>query len=158
MAQITLKHRSDLLKKLNLQPLYRRTTRGLTSWPSRFVSKSCSAFSARAIVKFAAAHSEPLIVATDLNAGDQTMAYAIVTGALADTWREAGWGFGHTFPGGTSPGLVGLFTGGVPIPMWLVRIDYVFHSRHWRAVSARVGPWDGVSDHRPVVAQLTLTR
>ena len=113
---------------------------------------------ARAIVKFAAAHSEPLIVAADLNAGDQTMAYAIVTGALADAWREAGWGFGHTFPGGTSPGLVGLFTGGVPIPMWLVRIDYVFHSRHWRATSASIGPWDGVSDHRPVVAQLALTR
>jgi endonuclease/exonuclease/phosphatase (EEP) superfamily protein YafD len=113
---------------------------------------------AHAIVEFAATHSEPLIVTADFNAGDQSVAYAIVTSALKDAWREAGWGFGHTFPGGISPGLAGLFTAGVPFPMWLVRIDYVFHSRHWQAAAAWTGPWDGASDHRPVVAQLILAK
>jgi endonuclease/exonuclease/phosphatase (EEP) superfamily protein YafD len=37
-----------------------------------------------------------------------------------------------------------------------VRIDYVFYSSHWRAAAARLGPWDGGSDHRPVVAELAL--
>jgi hypothetical protein len=43
------------------------------------------------------------------------------------------------------------------ILMWVLRIDYIFHSRHWQARSARIGPWDGVSDHRPVIATLVLT-
>ena len=42
------------------------------------------------------------------------------------------------------------------VPRWLIRIDYVFHSRHWRAVSARNGRIDGKSDHRPVIATLVL--
>jgi endonuclease/exonuclease/phosphatase (EEP) superfamily protein YafD len=41
--------------------------------------------------------------------------------------------------------------------MWLLRIDYIFHSRDWRTHWARIGPWDGVSDHRPVLARLVLS-
>jgi len=45
---------------------------------------------------------------------------------------------------------------GFDVPRWLVRIDYVFHSRDWRAVAARTGRIDRKSDHRPVIATLVL--
>src|SRR5690606_32794492 len=35
-----------------------------------------------------------------------------------------------------------------------LRIDYVFHSEEWRALDARIRPWDGESDHRPVLVRL----
>jgi len=113
---------------------------------------------AHVVADFVAAYPEPLIAPTDFNANDQTVAYAIITRALVDSWREAGWGLGHTFPGAASYGSSRPSIAGIPVPMWLTRIDYVFHSRHWKAMSAWIGPWDGVSDHRPVVAQLVLTR
>jgi endonuclease/exonuclease/phosphatase family metal-dependent hydrolase len=111
---------------------------------------------ARTIAAFAAAHPIPLIVLGDFNAGDLSSAYGIVTRTLRDAWREAGWGAGNTFPGADSPGSSRRIVAGIPAPMWLVRIDYVFHSDHWRAVSAWIGPWDGFSDHRPVAARLAL--
>ena len=113
---------------------------------------------ARVVADFVAAHPGPLIAPVDFNANDQSRAYAIVTPVLVDSWREAGWGLGHTFPGAASYGSSRPSIAGIPVPMWMARIDYVFHSRHWRATSAWIGPWDGVSDHRPVVAQLVLTR
>ncbi len=113
---------------------------------------------AQTIVAFVAAHPGPLIAAGDLNATDQSTAYAWITRVLRDAWREAGWGLGHTFPGAASPGSSRPTLAGILVPMWLVRIDYVFHSPHWQAVWARLGPWDGRSDHRPVVAQLILIK
>ena len=100
-----------------------------------------------AIADFAAAHSGPLIVLGDFNDVPQSSAYITLTSVLADAWREAGWGLGHTFPA-----LDG------PLPSWWFRIDYIFYSAHWQAVTAELGPWDGYSDHRPVVATLALTR
>jgi len=67
-----------------------------------------------------------------------------------DSFREAGWGLGHTFPA------AGGRYWALPYPSLLVRIDYVFHSRDWKAEAAWVGEWDGQSDHRPVIASLTL--
>jgi endonuclease/exonuclease/phosphatase (EEP) superfamily protein YafD len=37
-----------------------------------------------------------------------------------------------------------------------MRIDYIFHSSHWSTVDAHTAPFDGVSDHRGVVAELKL--
>jgi vancomycin resistance protein VanJ len=113
---------------------------------------------ARALADFAKAHATPLILTGDLNATDQNAAHAIITRTMRDAWREAGWGFGHTFPGeptpergGSRPVLLG-----VPVPTWLVRIDYIFHSDTLETVAARMGPDAGGSDHRPVVATLSL--
>jgi endonuclease/exonuclease/phosphatase family metal-dependent hydrolase len=69
---------------------------------------------------------------------------------------EAGWGVGHTFPGVLSSKSKRLNIAGVDVPTWLIRIDYVFHSSHFHAVEAHIGPWDGYSDHRPVIAKLVL--
>jgi len=114
------------------------------------------AYTAEVIADFARAQQDPTIVLSDFNAGDQSTPYATVTRVLGDAWREGGVGFGHTFPGDRS------FDESRPrvqdwyIPQWLVRIDYVFHSRQWRTIDAHIGPWDGVSDHRPVRATLAL--
>lgn len=108
---------------------------------------------ARAIRDFALAHPEPVLVTTDLNATAQNTAYKIVASTLTDSWMEAGWGPGFSFPGGISRKLIG-----TEVPTWVIRIDYVFHSRHFRAVEAHIGPWDGWSDHRPVVVKLVLLR
>ncbi len=111
---------------------------------------------ARAILDFATSHPGPLLVPIDFNSTDQNVSYAIVTNTLTDAWRTAGRGLGYTFPGANSPGSSRLKIGNIPVPMWLVRIDFVFFSSHFQAVDARIGPWDGFSDHRPVVAQLIL--
>jgi len=111
---------------------------------------------AQMVADFAAQVGTPLIVTADFNATDQSHAYRIVTDQLRDAWREAGWGLGHTFPGGPNPDLPRPTIAGRPIPMWVVRIDYIFCSQDWRAIEARLGIWDGVSDHRPVIAVLEL--
>jgi endonuclease/exonuclease/phosphatase (EEP) superfamily protein YafD len=98
----------------------------------------------------------PVIVVGDLNTGDQSRAYATVAAVLNDAWREAGAGLGHTFPGASIPGSSRPSIMGVRVPMWLIRIDYIFTSDHWRTADAWLGPWDGLSDHRPVMARLVL--
>jgi endonuclease/exonuclease/phosphatase family metal-dependent hydrolase len=45
---------------------------------------------------------------------------------------------------------------GVPVPPWFVRIDYLFTAGEIVCLDASVGPWDGVSDHRAVVATLVV--
>jgi len=111
---------------------------------------------AQQLVALAANNPWPLIVLGDLNATALSTAYAILTEGLMDAWRAAGWGLGHTFPGAASAGSSRPGIAGVPVPMWLVRVDFVFHSTDWQTIAARIGPWDGVSDHRPVVADLFL--
>jgi endonuclease/exonuclease/phosphatase (EEP) superfamily protein YafD len=67
-----------------------------------------------------------------------------------DAYREAGAGFGHTFPAPRDGQRSGL-----PLGLrFTVRLDYVYHSTHFRAIAARVAEWDGGSDHLAVVATL----
>jgi endonuclease/exonuclease/phosphatase (EEP) superfamily protein YafD len=73
---------------------------------------------------------------------------------LIDSWKEVGFGLGHTFPGSDVPGSSRPYLWGVPVPMWLARIDYVFHTSDLQAVSARMASFDGASDHRGVIAVL----
>ena len=108
-------------------------------------------------MNFAASKELPVIVLGDFNTPEQSEAYRIATRTLIDSWREAGWGFGHTFPAPDGSGGSRIFVAGMPLPTWLVRIDYIFHSQHWCALSTRLGPWDGYSDHRPVISELTLS-
>jgi endonuclease/exonuclease/phosphatase (EEP) superfamily protein YafD len=100
----------------------------------------------------------PIIIAGDANSAPLNEATRIITRELRDAWREAGFGLGHTFPGSTIPGSDRPRIGNSNryVPPWLARIDYVFHSKDWVTVSARLAPFDRVSDHRGVIAILKL--
>jgi vancomycin resistance protein VanJ len=110
------------------------------------------------LMAFADSRSEPVIVMGDLNVTDRSAAYREMAASLQDAWVKRGWGFGHTFPGAASPGSSRPTVGGLPVPKWLLRLDYVLCSEHWRVERAWIGQWDGVSDHRPVVARMTYLR
>jgi endonuclease/exonuclease/phosphatase (EEP) superfamily protein YafD len=70
--------------------------------------------------------------------------YAILSTVLRDSFKEAGWGLGHT-----------LYVGSIPVR--LQRVDYIWHTGDLVATDARVGS-DGSSDHRPIVATLQFVR
>ena len=111
---------------------------------------------AQLVTEFTEQVGTPLIVTADFNATDQSYAYYLITRQLNDSWREAGWGLGHTFPGGPIPSLPRPVVAGYLIPTWVARIDYIFYSDDWNAIEAKLGQWDRVSDHRPVIAVLEL--
>jgi len=111
---------------------------------------------AESLAAYAAAQPGPLIAAGDLNATPLNDPYRVIARVLTDAWDAQGRGLGHTFPGALSPGSSRPVLAGVPVPMWLVRIDYIFYSAHFRAINAGFGPWDQVSDHRPIVADLVM--
>jgi endonuclease/exonuclease/phosphatase family metal-dependent hydrolase len=107
--------------------------------------------------------TRPVILAGDMNATEQSAVYGLLAQRLGDSWREAGVGFGHTFPAPVfrmadvpfpapewlkSPG--GLLDR--PTPGGLVRLDYIFHSNELRAAGVRVVNV-GQSDHLAVVAE-----
>lgn len=87
---------------------------------------------------------EPTLLMCDCNLTDTSEAYARLDAFLDDSFREVGWGFGHT-----------LYPSAASIP--LQRIDYVWHSEDFVAVEAFVGQ-EGGSDHLPVVAKLELIK
>lgn len=90
----------------------------------------------------------PFIVAGDFNTSDTAVIYGELRAALRDSFREAGWGPGLTWP-------ADLGDDGLPafLPL-LVRIDYVWHSDHFRALRAETGPRLG-SDHLPLRVSLS---
>ncbi len=104
---------------------------------------------AQAVRGFAEQHPGPLLVVCDGNMADRSREYALLAHTLKDAWREAGWGLGHTWP--TPSGYRGL---GRWLGVRLVRIDYLWYSAHFKGLRAELGPADGFSDHRPVVATL----
>jgi endonuclease/exonuclease/phosphatase (EEP) superfamily protein YafD len=93
----------------------------------------------------------PVIVAGDLNAPEHSQTYALVAARLENAQRAAGTWPGFTYPASTVRLL------GVPA-FPLVRIDHVFYSRHFVALSAEAVADPGGSDHLPVVAVLALRR
>lgn len=112
---------------------------------------------AQALADFTARTPGPLIAAGDANTADITQPYRTIRAAgLQDAWRAAGIGLGGTFPGSTVSGSSRWKIGPWYVPKWLLRIDYVFVSPHWEVRSAQVAQFDGVSDHRGVVAELIL--
>jgi len=99
---------------------------------------------------------DPAILCGDSNTTPLTQAYQILSGELRDAWAEAGFGLGHTFPGSDLPGSSRPRIAGWSVPQWLMRIDYIFVTPGWQVISAHTARFDGVSDHRGVVAVLRL--
>jgi vancomycin resistance protein VanJ len=90
----------------------------------------------------------PFIVAGDFNMSDQADVYRDLAALMRDSYREAGRGLGTSWPAAQSLGFPAL------LPP-LVRIDYIWHSDHFRTIEATRGPYLG-SDHLPVQALLAL--
>lgn len=98
--------------------------------------------------------SSSVIMAGDANMSPLSDAYKIVSAELVDSYRQAGFGFGHTFPGSDIPESDRPQIAGLYVPAWLARIDYIFHSHDWETISSHTAIIDGVSDHRGVVSIL----
>jgi endonuclease/exonuclease/phosphatase (EEP) superfamily protein YafD len=114
---------------------------------------------ARLLADYATAQKRPVILAGDFNTTDRNDSYQILAEHLYDAWEKAGSGLGNTFPGASkqdTPGSSRPDVLGIDAPQWLIRIDYVFCTYDWEAMDARIGPWDGHSDHRPVIAEVAL--
>ncbi|MGQ9887868.1 MAG: endonuclease/exonuclease/phosphatase family protein [Aggregatilineales bacterium] len=104
--------------------------------------------SLRALLDILVQEPLPFIAAGDFNTSDSAIIYGELRAALRDSFREAGWGPGATWP-------AGLGDDGLPafLPP-LVRIDYVWHSADFRALRAETGPPLG-SDHLPLRVSLS---
>jgi vancomycin resistance protein VanJ len=89
------------------------------------------------------AETGPVLVLCDCNMSDQSDAYQTLDKLLDDAFREAGRGMGFTFR----------FRRFLP---FMARIDYVWYSGDFVAMDARTWNDSGSSDHRPVVATLSL--
>lgn len=92
----------------------------------------------------------PVILAGDLNTTKQTTIYRAINKRLHNSHDEVGRGFGFTFP---SAPLQIFFK--IKIPA-MVRIDHIFYSSHFTAISSKTHQYSGGSDHYPVSAELSL--
>jgi len=103
----------------------------------------------RRLFTFLKAERDPYIVTGDFNMSDQTLMYREITQFMGDSFREAGSGFGGSWPNPEVSKIPDF------IPPFM-RIDYIWHSPQFRALHAEQGPKLG-SDHLPLFAKLELT-
>lgn len=105
----------------------------------------------------AATSGRPTVMLGDFNVVDWHANYRrIVRAGLIDAFESVGRGTGETLPKRMARWATsGHPFGKIPLPP-LVRVDYVWLSRHLRPLDAWVGP-DGGSDHLPVLARMVFT-
>jgi endonuclease/exonuclease/phosphatase family metal-dependent hydrolase len=89
----------------------------------------------------------PTVAMGDWNNPDHGPLYREITDGLLDAHREAGRGYGFTFPDDVSH----VLAGGGP---WL-RIDYILASRDWHVADCEVEGDTKGAQHRAVAATLT---
>lgn len=96
----------------------------------------------------------PAVLLTDFNRTGWQAAYRqLRASGLIDAFGTAGRGLGFTLPTRLSHlAYRGHPLGEVPLPP-LLRVDYVWHTAHFRAVDSWIGANAG-SDHLPVLAEL----
>jgi vancomycin resistance protein VanJ len=98
------------------------------------------------VTRHAASTEGFVLILGDFNMGEYARGYSIIAEEFVDAYREAGWGFGFTFPKGLR-----ISERSVPGPF--TRVDYIFHSKNLYANRARVGCGGG-SDHCYVLAEI----
>ncbi len=89
----------------------------------------------------------PLILMGDFNTSDREAAYTQFTPTLRDVYREAGQGFGFTFP---SPRAGGIVVGP------FIRIDYIWASHQFVPLRATTHCQQAGSDHCAVSAEVSF--
>ncbi len=92
--------------------------------------------------RLGATATDPALLLCDCNMSDTSKSYQTLAASWRDSFRERGWGLGHTLK---------FF---LPVP--LQRYDYVWHNDALRVSHFQIGP-DGGSDHLPVIALLHLS-
>jgi len=92
----------------------------------------------------------PVILAGDFNTTEQSQTYKLITEYMNNTHRQAGFGFGFTYPS-----RIYRFKGRIPLPP-LVRIDHIFYNNYFLIHKAATLKESGGSDHLPIVAELFL--
>jgi len=135
-------------------PLPLRPEPRLTLWPNQpfFVSMPF-AFDDRqrnreiaGAVKLLEEERDPFIFGGDFNMNATVPTYDLIAQYARDSYSEAGMGLGLSWPIARIADLPAF------VPP-LIRIDYVWHSPHFCATRAELGPELG-SDHLPVVVNL----
>lgn len=91
----------------------------------------------------------PLIILGDFNTSDREPFYKVLDQRLHDAYRETAWGFGYSFPNKVGPNQL-------PIPIPVVRIDYVWSRDGVLPASAWVDCESAGSDHCIVGAELRV--
>lgn len=121
-------------------PLHARHQRYLDAWRARLSLVSQLASRVRG-------ERDPVLLLGDLNLPPAGEGYHKLCGVLEDAHEAAGSGFGHTFPSNVTS-MARLFA------PW-IRIDHVFASSHWKALSCGVFRGQD-TQHLPVGAVFTL--
>ncbi len=98
----------------------------------------------------------PILIMGDFNMTDQSEDYQRITAQFEDSFGATGYGMGFTFPDlSTFQSLPGYW----PLPVRLfpfLRLDYIFYNSAFQPIKAYAWPTSGGSDHRPVLAILSL--
>ena len=105
------------------------------------------------LLAMAERETNPVLLVGDFNTTYLDENYQRIRQHFADTFYEVGWGLGPTNPDWAYENA----REGLPIIPPYNRLDYIFHSREFLPVEARIWPDSGGSDHRPVFAVLALT-
>lgn len=131
--------------ELNGQPVVVYNTHPVPPFSSSGFQVEKHRQAVEALLARAESETGPVLLVGDFNMTDQFQIYDVITQNYTDLYRDVGEvGLGFTYPANW----------GILIP--LLRLDYVFAGPAFTALSARVWPDYGSSDHHPLFARVAL--